>query len=296
MRPDYFISYAGADRTWAEWIAWQLEEAGYNVFLQAWDLRPGTDFVHAIEQATESADRTLVVLSKAYVSSPYAQSEVTAALAQDPTGARDRLVIVRVEDVEPGGILQSRIYIDLVGQDPASATQRLLAGVRRERAKPPREPEFPGATSVPPSAPFPGDELFRFDVFICYNSADRNAAKQLAMQLKQRSVRPWFDQWEIAPGTDWQGALENQIRSIRSAAVLVGPSGFGPWQDLEKKAFLQQFLGRGAPVIPVVLADYEKEPALPPFLSMLQYVDLRESDPDPVEQLIWGITGQRPTN
>ncbi len=25
---DFFISYNSADRTWAEWIAWQLEEAG----------------------------------------------------------------------------------------------------------------------------------------------------------------------------------------------------------------------------------------------------------------------------
>jgi len=27
---DFFISYNSADRTWAEWIAWQLEEAGYT--------------------------------------------------------------------------------------------------------------------------------------------------------------------------------------------------------------------------------------------------------------------------
>jgi hypothetical protein len=24
---DFFISYNSADKTWAEWIAWQLEEA-----------------------------------------------------------------------------------------------------------------------------------------------------------------------------------------------------------------------------------------------------------------------------
>jgi hypothetical protein len=28
---DFFISYNQADRTWAEWIAWQLEHAGYSV-------------------------------------------------------------------------------------------------------------------------------------------------------------------------------------------------------------------------------------------------------------------------
>ncbi len=27
---DFFISYTQADRAWAEWIAWTLEEKGYT--------------------------------------------------------------------------------------------------------------------------------------------------------------------------------------------------------------------------------------------------------------------------
>jgi hypothetical protein len=42
---NFFISYTGRDRQWAEWIAWQLEEAGYTLFIQAWDFRPGSNFV-----------------------------------------------------------------------------------------------------------------------------------------------------------------------------------------------------------------------------------------------------------
>jgi hypothetical protein len=33
----FFVSYTGADRVWAEWIAWQLEEPGYQVKIEAWD-------------------------------------------------------------------------------------------------------------------------------------------------------------------------------------------------------------------------------------------------------------------
>ena len=29
-RADFFVSHAGADRAWAEWVAWQLTEAGYT--------------------------------------------------------------------------------------------------------------------------------------------------------------------------------------------------------------------------------------------------------------------------
>jgi hypothetical protein len=34
---DFFVSYTSSDRTWAEWIAWQLEAEGYQVVVQAWD-------------------------------------------------------------------------------------------------------------------------------------------------------------------------------------------------------------------------------------------------------------------
>jgi hypothetical protein len=47
---DFFISYNSADRQWAEWIAWQLEEAGYTTVLQAWDFRPDSNFVLEISE------------------------------------------------------------------------------------------------------------------------------------------------------------------------------------------------------------------------------------------------------
>ena len=42
---DFFISHAGRDTGWAEWLAWQLQEAGYGVELDLWDWVPGEDFV-----------------------------------------------------------------------------------------------------------------------------------------------------------------------------------------------------------------------------------------------------------
>ena len=47
---DFFISYNTADRDWAEWIAWTLEEAGHSVVIQAWDFRPGENFQVGIPQ------------------------------------------------------------------------------------------------------------------------------------------------------------------------------------------------------------------------------------------------------
>ena len=52
---DFFVSYAQADRAWAEWIAWQLEVEGYKVVIQAWDFTPGHDWVDGMHQATATA-------------------------------------------------------------------------------------------------------------------------------------------------------------------------------------------------------------------------------------------------
>ena len=43
-RMDFFVSHAGADRAWAEWVAWQLAEAGYTVELDVWDWAAGPEF------------------------------------------------------------------------------------------------------------------------------------------------------------------------------------------------------------------------------------------------------------
>src|SRR5436305_15225920 len=55
----FFISYNKADRSWAEWIAWQLEEAGYTTIIQAWDFRPGMSFLHKMHEAAQQAERTV---------------------------------------------------------------------------------------------------------------------------------------------------------------------------------------------------------------------------------------------
>src|SRR5260370_32872651 len=36
-RVDFFVSHAGRDGAWAEWVAWQLIDAGYSVELDRWD-------------------------------------------------------------------------------------------------------------------------------------------------------------------------------------------------------------------------------------------------------------------
>src|SRR5512147_1293597 len=38
---------------------WELEAAGYTVFVQAWDFRPGQNFVHQMQQGASACARTV---------------------------------------------------------------------------------------------------------------------------------------------------------------------------------------------------------------------------------------------
>jgi small GTP-binding protein len=132
-----------------------------------------------------------------------------------------------------------------------------------------------------------------FDVFLCHNDVDKSAVKKIGEQLRQQGILPWLDEWQLRPGLPWQRLLEQQITKIKSAAVFIGKDGVGPWEQLELEAFLREFVKRGCPVIPVILADALQEPQLPIFLQGMTWVDFRRQDPDPLERLIWGITGKR---
>src|SRR6266487_4373437 len=156
---DFFVSYNKADRAWAEWITWQLEAEGYSTILQAWDFRPGSNFIIQMDTAAKAAKRTLAVLSPNYLDAVYTQPEWAAALVQDPTGQEGKVLPVRVRECTSSGLLASIVYIDLVGLNELAAQNTLLAGVHRSRARPSAEPSFPGSTSLAVSqAPrFPGN-------------------------------------------------------------------------------------------------------------------------------------------
>jgi tetratricopeptide (TPR) repeat protein len=155
---DFFISYTQADRAWAEWIAWQLEEAGYLVEIQAWDFPAGSNFVLEMHKAATAATHTIAVLSPDYLTSLFTQPEWAAAFVQDPTGEKGRLLPVRVRSCEITGLLKMVVYIDLVGISEVEARHTLLDGVKPERRNPKTAPEFPLAAgrAVPEKPNYPG--------------------------------------------------------------------------------------------------------------------------------------------
>lgn len=146
-RRDFFVSFNRADRLWATWIAWVLEENGHSVFFQDWDFRG--NFVEHMNRAHSQAHRTLAVLSDHYFGSDFTLAEWSARFAQDPASREDRLVPVKVGTLTDKNVLGPVVYADLSDCSEEAAQERLLGRVRKAvdasyRSKPQSRPGFPG--------------------------------------------------------------------------------------------------------------------------------------------------------
>ncbi len=153
---DFFVSYTSADKAWAEWIGYVLEEEGFAVDIQAWDFRPGNNFVLEMQRAVTEADRTIMVLSPDYLKSQFASPEWAAAFAQDPQRLKRKLVPIMVRQCQPSGLLSSVVHIPLMGEEESAARGLLLNGLNAKRAKPAQRPSFPGSAAGRPHKSFPG--------------------------------------------------------------------------------------------------------------------------------------------
>ena len=131
---DFFVSYQQADRAWAEWIAWQLEDAGHSVLFQGWDFVPGTNWIKLMQDGVSHSARVIVVLSPAYIDSVFGAAEWQTIWAHDPTGAKRRVIPVRVADCERPGLLAGIVGIDLFDVPQPKALQRLQDAINRALA------------------------------------------------------------------------------------------------------------------------------------------------------------------
>ncbi|MCA1709287.1 MAG: toll/interleukin-1 receptor domain-containing protein, partial [Actinobacteria bacterium] len=84
---DFFVSHAGRDQAWAEWVAWHLVEAGYTVELDCWDWAAGENFVTKMHEALGAANRVVALFSPAYFDDlRYTTEEWTSALVKNDGG------------------------------------------------------------------------------------------------------------------------------------------------------------------------------------------------------------------
>lgn len=199
---DFFISYNRADRNWAEWIAWKLEEAGYTVIIQAWDFRPGENFVLKMQNALQTTNRTIIVLSEDYLKSSFTAAEWAAVFATDPAAKMRKLVPVRVRECKPDGLLAPLVYVDIMDLAEADA-EAVLLGAFAERAKPEEPPEFPGKKQAEARsrAAFPGKAQGKERISAVVSQKIESESVTTGLQISvQKRLQLYGDLNRIVPG------------------------------------------------------------------------------------------------
>ena len=99
------------------------------------------------------------------------------------------------------------------------------------------------------------------DVFLSYNRLEVELVAELAQELRQRGLRPWFDRDDIVGGDPFPRTIEDAISRAKTAAFIVGTSGVGKrWHERERQALIQRSVEKGLRVIPVLLPGVDKIP------------------------------------
>ena len=251
-RKDIIVSHAGSDRAWAEWVAWHLTEAGYQVELDVWDWTTGQDFTTKIRNALRLWWLVLSLWSSEYLS-PYRYASEERSGDVHLTGAEMQCLIqLRTErgvlSGQMPGILKPLVYHDLFGlseseacgcfgsgtwllparQEPAFAGRGTSGQLSRVGAIGPRLPgTLPRVWRVPPRNPlFTGRDMLLVTLRERLLSGHRAVVQalqgmggigktQLAIEYAHRFAN-WYDiVWWIS--AEQAGLITNQV------AALAGP-------------------------------------------------------------------------
>ncbi len=129
---DFFISYTSSDENRATWIAQVLEKNGYSVIIQAWDFRPGDNFVSKINQSLKECQKLIMVLSNNYLKSVWCEAEWTVKLSEQTKHNDRRIIPIRIENIVVDGLLSSIVYIDIFDKTESEAIAEILKGIEEK--------------------------------------------------------------------------------------------------------------------------------------------------------------------
>ncbi|MFF9865188.1 FxSxx-COOH system tetratricopeptide repeat protein [Streptomyces sp. NPDC013953] len=154
---DLFLSYAPADRMWAEWIAARLAGLGYEVALSGAAEHAGSGALTEVRHALDGSGRIVALLSPDYVRLPHAHEVWKAVAARDPEASQRMLIPIRIHAAPLPAPFADLVAVDLVERDgPDEAESALVAAVGRPGLATGDAPLRPVAPDEDRSPRYPG--------------------------------------------------------------------------------------------------------------------------------------------
>ena len=139
-----------------------------------------------------------------------------------------------------------------------------------------------------------------FDAFFSHNSADKSEIRSIWKNLQAKGLNCWYDEENLRAGEGWLPLLETELPNSKCCVLFYGPSGFGPWHEMERQLALLMAAdawreGRHFGIIPVRLADAPEwcHLTLPPFLRLYASVSFAKPDDEAaLDRLYEAISGE----
>lgn len=149
---DVFLSHNSKDKARVCLLAERLRDAGLEVWLDEWVIRPGDFIPLAIEQGLEKARILILCLSPHALASGWVTLERGAAMFRDPANTQRRFVPLLLQDCKVPEILSQFKHVDW-RQESETEFQRLLAVLTGEQTPPSADsPQSqPAPVNTPPA-------------------------------------------------------------------------------------------------------------------------------------------------
>ena len=119
-----FLSYADADRAWAQKLTAAMQASGLEAWDSAQQVLPGDNWAAKVAAALESSDAMVVLLSPAALASANVRNDIQYALGSP--NFKDRLITVNVRAAKNiPWILRELPLVQGVDQSPARVAARI---------------------------------------------------------------------------------------------------------------------------------------------------------------------------
>jgi hypothetical protein len=268
---DVFVSYGHEDAAWVRVLAGNLHRAGFDVFLDEWELVGGDRVTGRLEEAIRSSVNGILVVSPHALSRPWVREEYEALLHQAVQDPGRRLIPVLYADAELPPFLATRLWVDFRGAATTGPEYQARLGelVRYLRGRPAADrpardgtvqwPRGAGGEMIRPAGPLRAELRLSAAQVSLAGGADpvaqeprglRRSTVDAVRALEWRRAHP---DPAAAPG-DGDAALAGVGRRL-SEDFLVGPAGAALAARVAEAAGLNEVLELGLEVAEPGLTD-----------------------------------------
>ena len=127
---DIFLSHSSKDKPVVHAVAERLRADGLRVWLDEWELKPGSSIPAKIEEGLEHSRVLVLCMSADAFGSDWAQLEAGTFRFRDPLNQERRFITLRLDGAPIPGSLAQFLYVNWLPQDREQEYPKLLAACR----------------------------------------------------------------------------------------------------------------------------------------------------------------------